>query len=91
MDKRLHNGPDFLYQVWWREAGRQNAQWNQRFVKAPPFVVNNTETYSPFEIKVQAVNALGEATPPKPEIGHSGEDSTSPFLRFEFKQPTTIL
>lgn len=74
MDKRQHNGHGFQYHVFWREAGGRGVHWNSGYAKSPPFIVNNTETYAPFEIKVQAVNSLGEAPPADPEIGHSGED-----------------
>uniref|UniRef100_A0A3B4VMQ7 Neural cell adhesion molecule L1.1-like n=1 Tax=Seriola dumerili TaxID=41447 RepID=A0A3B4VMQ7_SERDU len=78
MEKHLHNGQDFQYKVSWREAGETGVHWNYSYIKSPPFLVNNTGTYTPFEIKVQAVNSLGEGPPPEAEIGHSGEDSTSP-------------
>nr|XP_020464728.1 neural cell adhesion molecule L1.1-like isoform X3 [Monopterus albus] len=74
MEKRFHNGQDFQYKVSWREAGGTSLHWNHRYVRSPPFMVNNTGTYTPFEIKVQAVNSLGEGPVPEPEIGHSGED-----------------
>lgn len=74
MDKHLHNGQGFQYKVFWRKAGGTNVQWNHADVQSPPFLVNNTGTYTPFEIKVQAVNSLGEGPSPEPEIGHSGED-----------------
>ncbi|KAM3618414.1 uncharacterized protein V6R79_020150 [Siganus canaliculatus] len=74
MEKRLHHGQDFLYRVSWREAGGKNMQWNHADVLSPPFTVNDTGTYTPFEIKVQAVNSLGDGPTPKSEIGHSGED-----------------
>ncbi|XP_069382066.1 neural cell adhesion molecule L1.1-like isoform X2 [Paralichthys olivaceus] len=74
MDKHLHNGQDFQYKVSWREAGGKSVHWNHSYVRSPPFLVNDTGTYAPFEIKVQAVNSLGEGPPPEPEIGHSGED-----------------
>lgn len=77
MDKRSYHGPDFEYKVSWREAGGTSVHWNHHFAKSPPFFVNNTGTYTPFEITVQAVNSLGEGPAPEPEIGHSGEDSTS--------------
>uniref|UniRef100_A0A3Q3WLJ2 Uncharacterized protein n=1 Tax=Mola mola TaxID=94237 RepID=A0A3Q3WLJ2_MOLML len=73
MDKRFHNGQDFQYKVWWREAGGTDARWNSTHVRSPPFTVHNTGTYTPFEIKVQAVNSLGAGPAPQPEIGHSGE------------------
>lgn len=77
MDKRLHNGQNFQYEVLWREADGSDVEWNSGLVKSPPFIVNNTGTYTPFEIKVRAVNAVGKGPDPEPEIGHSGEDSTS--------------
>ncbi|KAI3357882.1 hypothetical protein L3Q82_016260, partial [Scortum barcoo] len=75
MEKHLHNGQGFMYKVSWREAGATDARWNSADVQSPPFFVNNTGTYAPFEIKVQAVNnALGAGPPPDANIGHSGED-----------------
>ncbi|XP_069581925.1 neural cell adhesion molecule L1.1-like isoform X1 [Brachyistius frenatus] len=74
MDKRSHNGQDFQYVVSWREVEGPNARWNDGDAKSPPFLVNNTGTYTPFEIKVRAVNAIGGAPAPEAEIGHSGED-----------------
>lgn len=79
MDKRFHNGPGFQYKVSWREAGGAGERWKHADVLSPPFVVNDTGTYTPFEIKVQAVNSIGEGPQPDPEIGHSGEESTSSF------------
>ncbi|XP_027131357.1 neural cell adhesion molecule L1.1 isoform X2 [Larimichthys crocea] len=74
MDKRSHNGQGFMYKVSWREADGRNIHWNYADVLSPPFVVNNTGTYTPFEIKVEAVNSLGVGPPANSEIGHSGED-----------------
>ncbi|XP_029362749.1 neural cell adhesion molecule L1.1-like isoform X2 [Echeneis naucrates] len=74
MPKYMHNGEDFQYKVFWREAGGTGAHWNEGYVKSPPFVVNSTGPYTPFEIKVQAVNSIGSGPPPEAEIGHSGED-----------------
>ncbi|XP_059188930.1 neural cell adhesion molecule L1.1-like isoform X2 [Centropristis striata] len=77
MDRRLHNGQGFQYKVSWRKAGGTDIHWTHADVLAPPFVVNNTGTYTPFEIKVQAVNSIGDGPLPEPEIGHSGEDKPS--------------
>lgn len=80
MPKRMHNGQDFQYKVLWREAGGQSVHWNYGYIKSPPFLVNNTGTYTPYEIKVQSVNSLGEGPAPQSEIGHSGEDGTKRSL-----------
>lgn len=77
MDKRDHNGPAFMYKVLWRRAGGTNVHWNSTDVQSPPLLIGDAGTYTPFEIKVQAVNSLGAGPVPEPEIGHSGEDSTS--------------
>ncbi|CAK6982232.1 neural cell adhesion molecule L1-like, partial [Scomber scombrus] len=75
MHKRLHHGQSFQYKVSWREAGGPTAPWSYSYVRSPPIVVNGTGTYTPFEIKVQAVNTVGAGPEPEPEIGHSGEDA----------------
>ncbi|XP_008413114.1 neural cell adhesion molecule L1.1-like isoform X2 [Poecilia reticulata] len=74
MDKRLHNGQDFRYRVHWREADGRNAEWNWADAKSPPFAVNDTGTFTPFEIKVQAVNAIESGPAAEAKTGHSGED-----------------
>uniref|UniRef100_A0A673A3D7 Uncharacterized protein n=1 Tax=Sphaeramia orbicularis TaxID=375764 RepID=A0A673A3D7_9TELE len=74
MDKRFHHGQGFQYKVFWREADGKGVHWNHGYTTGPPFLINNTGTYTPFEIKVQAVNSLGEGPAPVAEIGHSGED-----------------
>ncbi|KAM6925450.1 neural cell adhesion molecule L1.1 [Xenentodon cancila] len=72
--KRLQNGPGFQYKVFWREAKETDSQWKDATVTSPPLLVNNTGTYTPFEIKVQAVNSVGKGPEPEPKTGHSGED-----------------
>uniref|UniRef100_A0A665VN83 Neural cell adhesion molecule L1.1-like n=1 Tax=Echeneis naucrates TaxID=173247 RepID=A0A665VN83_ECHNA len=90
MPKYMHNGEDFQYKVFWREAGGTGAHWNEGYVKSPPFVVNSTGPYTPFEIKVQAVNSIGSGPPPEAEIGHSGEDSTSREIHVRWLGPDGI-
>ncbi|XP_056279739.1 neural cell adhesion molecule L1.1-like isoform X2 [Pseudoliparis swirei] len=74
MDRRSHGGEGFHYKVSWRQAGGPDARWNHSNVPAPPFLVTDAGTYTPFEIKVQAVNFLGEGPAPEPTIAHSGEE-----------------
>ena len=98
MHKRLHHGQGFQYKVSWREAGGHTAPWSHSNVRSPPFVVNGTGTYTPFEIKVQAINSVGDAPEPEPEIGHSGEDGTCPvqsemeehFIKLQLNKHTKI-
>nr|XP_020511215.1 neural cell adhesion molecule L1.1-like isoform X2 [Labrus bergylta] len=73
MENHLHYGPDFKYKVSWK-SGKPGADWEDGYAVSPPFHVNDTGTYEPFEIKVQAVNSLGAGPPPQSDIGHSGED-----------------
>ncbi|XP_051282266.1 neural cell adhesion molecule L1.1 isoform X2 [Dicentrarchus labrax] len=73
MDKRSHNGQGFMYKVSWQKVG-DGPNWNSETVKSPPFFVNNTGTYTPFMIKVQAVNTLGFGPEPDTGTGYSGED-----------------
>ncbi|XP_066526587.1 neural cell adhesion molecule L1.1 [Hoplias malabaricus] len=74
LERKHFNGPGFQYKVWWRQAAGKSPSWNHAVVSHPPFIVNGTETFSAFEIKVQAVNDKGEGPSPLPAIGHSGED-----------------
>lgn len=60
----------------WRENTDHKKSWQSALVSHPPFVVNQTQTFMPFEIKVKAVNELGEGASPEAVIGHPGEDST---------------
>ncbi|XP_041953546.1 neural cell adhesion molecule L1.1-like isoform X3 [Alosa sapidissima] len=74
MDKRDHYGPDFKYKVFWRQSVGNGPDWHHQEVSDNHFVVNNTKTFTPFEIKVRAVNQLGPGPESPPRIGHSGED-----------------
>lgn len=74
MKKHLHNGPAFMYKVSWRRAGATGGHWNSTDVESAPLLIRDAGTYSQFEIKVQAVNSLGEGPEPEVEVGRSGED-----------------
>ncbi|KAL2103937.1 hypothetical protein ACEWY4_000805 [Coilia grayii] len=75
MDRKEHYGPDFKYKVSWRQVVGRGPGWHDQHVTGSRFVVNDTETFTPFEIKVKAVNSLGEGPDSPPTIGHSGEDT----------------
>ncbi|XP_062871773.1 neural cell adhesion molecule L1.2 isoform X2 [Trichomycterus rosablanca] len=74
MDQKSFNGPDFSYIVMWRKVVGSGPSWHSNFTTSPPFVVTNVGDFSAFDIKVQAVNDLGEGPEPKSTIGYSGED-----------------
>ncbi|XP_063065660.1 neural cell adhesion molecule L1.1-like [Engraulis encrasicolus] len=76
MDKRDHYGPDFKYQVSWRpgQGHGHGHGWDSQLVSGNRFVVNGTDTFRPFEIKLKAVNSIGDGPDSPAIIGHSGED-----------------
>ncbi|XP_044301723.1 neurofascin isoform X5 [Varanus komodoensis] len=68
-------GPNLRYIVKWRRKDtREN--WSNRTVKGDvsQYTVTQTPIYTPYEIKVQAVNDYGMAAEPETIIGYSGED-----------------
>uniref|UniRef100_A0AAR2LAY5 Neural cell adhesion molecule L1 n=1 Tax=Pygocentrus nattereri TaxID=42514 RepID=A0AAR2LAY5_PYGNA len=77
MDKRSFNGPGFQYKVMWRKVVGSGPSWNTNFTTSPPFVVSDVGDFTAYDIKVQAVNTLGEGPDPKSTIGYSGEDCES--------------
>ncbi|XP_078517779.1 neural cell adhesion molecule L1-like protein isoform X3 [Lissotriton helveticus] len=69
-----HNGPGLQYRVVWRQQGVQD-DWEEEYTKRHWFIVKNTPTYVPYDIKVQAVNQLGLAPEPLVFTEYSGEDT----------------
>ncbi|KAM9483353.1 neural cell adhesion molecule L1-like protein isoform 2-T4 [Clarias gariepinus] len=71
-----HNGPGLEYKVSYR---RQNVEkeWQEHMVKRHSFVVKNTPTFVPYEIKIQAKNHAGWAPEPETIVAYSGEDFPS--------------
>ncbi|KAM4734193.1 LOW QUALITY PROTEIN: neuronal cell adhesion molecule-like [Anableps anableps] len=68
------NGPGLHYKVSWRQK-RPGSDWITETVSNNSvFVVSGIPTFSPFEIKVQAINVHGEGPEPAVAIGYSGED-----------------
>ncbi|TKS71115.1 L1-like protein Close -like protein of L1 Processed neural cell adhesion molecule [Collichthys lucidus] len=71
-----HNGPGLEYKVSYK---RQDVEedWKEHMVKRHSFVVKNTPTFVPYEIKIQARNHQGWGPEPKIVTGFSGEDFPS--------------
>lgn len=68
-----HNSPDLEYKLSYRLLGVEDS-WNEQMVKRHSFLVENTPTFVPFEIKIQAHNKHGWAPEPRVVTGYSGED-----------------
>uniref|UniRef100_A0A8C5N7J9 Neurofascin-like n=1 Tax=Gouania willdenowi TaxID=441366 RepID=A0A8C5N7J9_GOUWI len=67
------NGPNLHYKVWWR-AKDSGEEWNNVTTIDSKYVVHNTQTYVPYEIKIQARNDFGSGPESNVIIGYSGED-----------------
>lgn len=68
-----HNGPGLEYLVSYRKVGVEE-DWKKHLVKRPSFVVRNTSTFVPYEIKIHSRNSNGWGPEPKVVTGYSGED-----------------
>lgn len=68
-----HNGPDLEYKLSYRLLGVEDS-WKEQMVKRHSFLVENTPTFVPYDIKIQAHNKHGWAPDPRVVTGYSGED-----------------
>uniref|UniRef100_A0A4W6CAC7 Neural cell adhesion molecule L1 n=1 Tax=Lates calcarifer TaxID=8187 RepID=A0A4W6CAC7_LATCA len=68
-----HNGPGLEYKVSYRKLGVEEP-WKDHLVIRHSFVVRNTTTFVPYEIKIQSRNSHGSGPEPKVVTGYSGED-----------------
>ncbi|XP_041091978.1 neurofascin homolog (chicken) a isoform X29 [Polyodon spathula] len=67
------NGPNFRYVVWWRRRDSRE-EWKNITTTYLKYVVTDTDTYIPYEIRVQAQNDFGLGPEGPIVIGYSGED-----------------
>ncbi|XP_069785306.1 neural cell adhesion molecule L1-like isoform X2 [Narcine bancroftii] len=67
------NAPGLQYVVKWRRLDMED-DWMELVVDNPPYMVNSTPTFVPYQIQVQAFNQEGSAPEPSTVIGYSGED-----------------
>ncbi|XP_029969985.1 neuronal cell adhesion molecule a isoform X3 [Salarias fasciatus] len=68
------NGPGLEYKVHWRRKDVEDDWSSQNVANVSQFVVSETPTYVPYEIKVQALNDYGVGPDPEVVVGFSGED-----------------
>lgn len=74
-----HNGPGLEYKLSYRLLGVEDI-WKEQMVKRHSFVVRDTPTFVPYEVKIQAFNRHGWAPEPRVVTGYSGEDCESNSL-----------
>ncbi|XP_041744412.1 neurofascin isoform X9 [Coregonus clupeaformis] len=67
------NGPNLRYSVGWRRKDI-GEEWSNVTTVGAKHIVHDTETYVPYEIKLQAVNDFGLGPESNIIIGYSGED-----------------
>ncbi|XP_059185771.1 neurofascin homolog (chicken) a isoform X3 [Centropristis striata] len=67
------NGPNLHYNVMWKRKELAE-EWSNVTTVMSKHVVYNTETYVPYEIKIQAINEFGKGPESNMVIGYSGED-----------------
>ncbi|XP_068451047.1 neurofascin homolog (chicken) a isoform X20 [Clinocottus analis] len=67
------NGPNLHYSVTWRRKDL-GEEWSNVTTEDSKHVIHNTETYVPYEIKVQARNEFGHGPESNVVVGYSGED-----------------
>lgn len=67
------NGPGLEYKVSYRRLGLDDL-WKEHLENRHSFIVKNTSTFVPYEIKIQSRNSVGWGPEPKIITGYSGED-----------------
>ncbi|XP_061759174.1 neurofascin-like [Nerophis ophidion] len=70
---REWNGPHLKYLVWWRRRDSRE-EWKNATTKWLKYYIYDADTFTPYEIKVQAVNEFGLGPESPVVIGYSGED-----------------
>ncbi|KAF7659163.1 hypothetical protein LDENG_00002490 [Lucifuga dentata] len=68
-----HNGPGLEYKVSYRRLGVEDV-WKEHLVQRHLFLVKNTPTFVPYEVKIQSRNSHGWGPEPQTVTGYSGED-----------------
>ncbi|XP_057185453.1 neuronal cell adhesion molecule-like isoform X10 [Triplophysa rosa] len=71
------NGPGLKYKVMWRQEDAETEWTSVAVANVTKFVVSGTPTFVPYEVKVQALNAVDHGPKPAVVIGYSGEDFPS--------------
>ncbi|XP_077585794.1 neurofascin isoform X2 [Stigmatopora nigra] len=67
------NGPHLKYLVWWRRRDSRE-EWKNATTKWLKYYIYDADTFTPYDLKVQAVNDFGLGPESPIVIGYSGED-----------------
>ncbi|XP_041802726.1 neurofascin-like [Chelmon rostratus] len=82
---REWNGPHLKYLVWWRRRDSRE-EWKNATTKWLKYYIYDADTFTPYEIKVQAVNDFGLGPESPVVTGYSGEDLPSAPKSFRIQQ-----
>lgn len=76
MTQNEHNAPGFFYKVFWKRKDVENEPWGQKTIsdwRQTHLLIENTPTFKPYRIKVEAHNSRGQSLLQASEvIGWSG-------------------
>uniref|UniRef100_G3NH03 Neural cell adhesion molecule L1 n=1 Tax=Gasterosteus aculeatus aculeatus TaxID=481459 RepID=G3NH03_GASAC len=70
---RQWNGPHLKYLVWWKRRDSRE-EWKNATTKWLKYYIYDADTFTPYDIKVQAVNDFGLGPESPVVTGYSGED-----------------
>uniref|UniRef100_A0A8C8J769 Neurofascin n=1 Tax=Oncorhynchus tshawytscha TaxID=74940 RepID=A0A8C8J769_ONCTS len=73
LNNREWNGPHLKYLVWWKRRDSRE-EWKNATTWWCKYYIYDADTFTPYEIKVQAVNDFGLGPESPVIIGYSGED-----------------
>uniref|UniRef100_A0A8C7KMY0 Neurofascin n=1 Tax=Oncorhynchus kisutch TaxID=8019 RepID=A0A8C7KMY0_ONCKI len=91
LNNRDWNGPHLKYLVWWKRRDSRE-EWKNATTWWCKYYIYDADTFTPYEIKVQAVNDFGLGPESRVIIGYSGEDPPSAprFFRIQQRHLDTI-
>ncbi|XP_075897873.1 neurofascin [Nelusetta ayraudi] len=70
---REWNGPHLKYLVWWKRRDSRE-EWKNATTKWLKYYIYDADTFTPYDLKIQAVNDFGLGPESPVVIGYSGED-----------------
>uniref|UniRef100_A0AAQ4RM67 Neurofascin n=1 Tax=Gasterosteus aculeatus aculeatus TaxID=481459 RepID=A0AAQ4RM67_GASAC len=82
---RQWNGPHLKYLVWWKRRDSRE-EWKNATTKWLKYYIYDADTFTPYDIKVQAVNDFGLGPESPVVTGYSGEDLPSAPRSFRIQQ-----